>query len=269
MVIPSFRTTFMGDSCKKPRILVLEVRDSKNAKGAPIAWLLVERNETYRNYSPDDISYGASIHLHYEVILPKYSKKQGGEGHFEAGYSKSNNSMSLLSAEAGSGTVFLELPELKGHRIGTYLMNEIVTWAKQWPDANVVQVTLSTNQADEENKARRNRFYEQFNLRFDFSDDECREGRSQPILVKDLAQTDAWKENISELSMSNYLKEMLYSTEEISLKLEIQQRIVAAKSAELESAEANPIRWGIKIFFIKYSLYIFIATVIAPLIFLA
>lgn len=37
------------------------------------------------------------------------------------------------------GELFLDPDELRGQRIGTYLMNEIVTWAQQWPEAPVRQ----------------------------------------------------------------------------------------------------------------------------------
>ena len=121
--------------------------------------------------------------------------------------------VSLTSPAMGSGAVFLDLPGLEGQRIGTYLFNEIVTWAQQWPDATVQGVRLEAGQSHGENKARRNWFYEQFGLVFDYSDPEHKSGRSQPMLVKNLIPVDAWKQNIRERRMQEYMAERLYSEE--------------------------------------------------------
>ncbi|GBQ32032.1 hypothetical protein HLH34_00045 [Gluconacetobacter azotocaptans] len=74
--------------------------------------------------------------------------------------------ISLTSHNPRRGAVFLDLEELEGNRIGSYLMNLVVAWARQWPDASVNPITLLAHQARGENTIRRSRPYEQFGITF-------------------------------------------------------------------------------------------------------
>ncbi|MBN0147646.1 hypothetical protein JTL51_32530, partial [Pseudomonas aeruginosa] len=125
-------------------------------------------------------------------------------------YSRHFNSVSLTSPSMSKGAVFLDLPGLDGQRIGTYLMNEIVQWVQQWPEANVNGIELLAGQAHGDNKARRNWFYEQFGLVFDYTDPEHREGRSRPMLAGALVKVETWRQNITEHRMLDYLAAVLY-----------------------------------------------------------
>lgn len=51
-------------------------------------------------------------------------------------------------------------------------MNEIVEWVQHWPEESVDGIKLLARQAKDDNKARRNWFYEQFGLVFDYIDPE-------------------------------------------------------------------------------------------------
>ena len=53
-------------------------------------------------------------------------------------------------------------------------------------------------------KSRRNWFYEQFGLVFDYTDPEHREGRSRPMLAGALVKVETWKQNITEHRMLDY-----------------------------------------------------------------
>jgi len=76
---------------------------------------------------------------------------------------------------------FIGLPnEIQGRRVGTWVMNEVVSWAKQWPDARVEPIRLSQQQATQANKRRRNKFYNQFGFQFE---PEAEEGSSPTTLV--------------------------------------------------------------------------------------
>ena len=118
------------------------------------------------------------------------------------------------------GAVFLDLPGLDGQRIGTYLMNEIVQCVQQWPEATVNGIELLAGQAHGDNKARRNWFYEQFGLVFDYTDPEHREGRSRPMLAGALVKVETWKQNITEHRMLDYLAAVLYAEERATSELQ-------------------------------------------------
>ena len=192
MALPSFDNGWREGQSVKPRILVLEIKDKDRPddKAKALGWVLVEREETYRRDPRDGTIYEASIRLSYQRITAKFSHRDGGKGRFDGSYSRNFNAVSLTSTSMSKGAVFLDLPGLDGQRIGTYLMNEIFQWVQQWPEATVNGIELLAGQGHGDNKARRNWFYEQFGLVFDYTDPEHREGRSRPMLAGALVKVD-------------------------------------------------------------------------------
>src|SRR5205085_300868 len=151
----------------------------------PIATLFVQREESYR-YDADGQVYEASVCLSYQTIEPKHSLRSRVSGSFDGSYSRCSFREGEASVSLVKGALFLDPQGLRGQRIGAYLMNEIVTWAQQWPEAVVAPIKLRSGQAEEENRTRRNRFYERFGLVFGYSDPEHREGVSAPLPVREL-----------------------------------------------------------------------------------
>ena len=227
----------------------MEIKDRDKLDGEPIAWLFVEREETYRRDDRDGSVYEASIRLSYERIAPKHSCRMSGKGHFSGGFSRGygdGSSVSLTSESTSRGAVFLDLPGLEGQRVGTYLMNEIVEWVRQWPDATVRSVGLLSGQAHGENKARRNRFYEQFGLEFDYRDPEQCEGLSRPMLAVALTPVGTWKSNIRERDVREYLGDVLYVRDQLGFELSQRERAIKSLSDEIKRAEAHPVRWALR-----------------------
>ena len=129
---------------------------------------------------------------------------------FDASYHHTHQTVKLTSHGLIGGYVLLDDIRVMGDRLGTYLMNRIVGWAKHWPDAEVWPIHLDKGHAIGENKERRNRFYEQFGIRFDFDDPTTREsGRSHPMKVHELVQVDPEKyRNIREVPLDVFLGDM-------------------------------------------------------------
>lgn len=265
MALPSFNNGWRDDKRVKPRIQVLEIRNRGQVDGEPLAWLLVERQETYRHDPTDNSIYEASMCLHYERILPKHDRRRGGINHgsFYGAYSKYTNQVSLTSSSLGSsGGVILDPPELAGQRIGTYLFNQIVTWAQRWPEATVRSVTLVAGQAGGENKARRNRFYEQFGLVFEYADPEHRAGKSLPMLVKALTPVETWKANIKERQALDYIADILYAERNASSELVHRERAIKDLQDDRKKAEAKPIRWALWVLWWRYAYLVPIGIII-------
>jgi GNAT superfamily N-acetyltransferase len=222
---------------------VLEVRDRFKPNGEPIARLFVQRQESYKRDAEDGQMYDASICLSYQMIEPKHSHRPPVSGSFEASYALGfcggKASVSLVD-----GALFLDPAELRGQRIGTYLLNEIVLWAQQWPDAKVEPIKILSGQAEDENRARRNRFYERFGLVFAYTDSEQREGVSNSMRVKELTPVMSWETNIRERDPREYLAELLY--ERKRMVMEASQRDTAIKNlyAELKKARDRPVHWA-------------------------
>ena len=261
MALPSFDNGWREGQSVKPRILVLEIKDKDRPDDKALGWVLVEREETYRRDPRDGTIYEASIRLSYQRITAKFSHRDGGKGRFDGSYSRNFNAVSLTSTSMSKGAVFLDLPGLDGQRIGTYLMNEIVQWVQQWPEATVNGVELLAGQGHGDNKARRNWFYEQFGLVFDYTDPEHREGRSRPMQAGALVKVETWKQNITEHRMLDYLAAVLYAEERATSELQARDRACAQLIAEQRRAEARPVRWALRRLYIHYA-----STVLAGLV---
>lgn len=229
----------------KTRRVVLEIRDKERRQGEPLAWLLVERTETYRCAGTEDTPERASIQLSYERIKTSGLSDGRDYGEFCGGYSRQTNTVSLTSATMSRGTVFLDGTGLQGQRIGTYLMNEIVQWAKQWPEATVEPIQLLPQQAWDENKARRNRFYERFGLVFDYTDSQHTAGASRPMPVSALNPVNTWKQNITETALLDFLGEVLWRQRRASEDSEALKQQRAYLLRELHRAESRPLRWAL------------------------
>lgn len=228
---------------------MLEVRHKDHVTDDPIAWVMVEREEVYSREQGDSVTQKASIRLRFRRIQSRYARCGRGSSSFDASYCNRTNTVSLTSAHHGSGAVNLDLPGLEGNRIGTYLMNEIVLWVKQWPNAAVNSIELLAGQAIGENKGRRNWFYEQFGLKFDWTDPERREvGCSLPMLVQQLNTVSKWQENIAERKVLDYVEELMHSVERISWELKSRVKFIQDINQEAARAEAKPFRWALRIF---------------------
>ena len=243
MALPAFDAAWRGKQRLKPPVCVLEVRDRDKPDGEPIARLFVQREESYRRDDRDGKMYEASISLSYQTIEPKHSFRSPVSGSFDASYSRG-----FLEGEASvslvDGALFFDPAELRGQRIGTYLMNEIVVWAQQWPEARVRSIKLLSGQAQDDNRARRNRFYERFGLKFVYSDPEHEEGVSKPMPVKELTPVTSWEANIRERDPRDYLGELLYERERMVMEASRRDTVIQNLSARLEDANSHPIRWA-------------------------
>ena len=230
----------------KPRLCVLDVRARTEPEAAPIASILVDRQESSHRSGPDGAIREFSIQLHYERILPGHTFGSGN-GCFAAHCVQRPDGRAVLTlgtSALATEPIFLDLPGLEGHRIGTYLMNEIVEWARRWPQAEVRCADLEEGLAIGENHVRRNRFCEQFGLRFDFDDAERKTGRLQPTRVEALQTVDAWQRNIAAHDARTYFADILLDIDQGRRNLERSVRSNDAMAAELQAARSRPLRWA-------------------------
>lgn len=265
-VLPSFGEWKRNGEIVKPQILVLEIKDKDGLTDEALGFVLVERHESYKHYSDGPLE-AAGICLSFKRVAGKYTYGSRGQGYFLGGFTPSINTVSLTSTIAGSeGAVFLDLPGLAGQRIGTYLMNEIVQWTQQWPDATVASIKLYAGQAQPDNKERRNRLYEQFGIVFDYDDEQRRSGQSRPMLSKDLKTVETWKKNIVEHNMHDYLGSVVDLNERMLSDLNARDRACANLIAERKRAEARPIRWALGQLYFRHSQSIFVGLVLVVII---
>lgn len=227
-------------------LLVLTIRPAHNPELPPIAHLLVERRELKR-LSHNDEATEISLELRYQLLGT--TRGVGISGCFGAHFlpGRDGAKTRLTTAHGGMfGAVFLDLPGLEGNRIGTYLMNEIVLWAKQWPDASIGTIELTSGQAGDSNRERRNRFYEQFNIEFDYDDEEHRSGKSRPLKAAQLTTTDAWKRNITLTSVVDFVNDALNGGELQDLEILRLTGALTNFQTQVAQAEARPFSFALR-----------------------
>lgn len=145
------------------------------------------------------------------------------------------------------------LTGLRGFRVGTYLMAEIVTWARQWPLAEVMKIELSWQ--DEKlgahngnNKVRRDRFYEQFGIEFIPSETESQiTARSKYMLAENLTTDDAehaWRLIICEMNASDWLVDQQLKLEEQGGQLAKPKLKATFSEKRRDLIEAHPFRYA-------------------------
>lgn len=247
MTLPSFDTPWSPKQRIAPRIYALEVSDHRRSDKPVAAIILVERCESVERDRAGHLQQ-AALRLHFRRLRPSDERNHFDRRPvFSACYkpfTPDGPLMVLTSGSVSSGAVFLDMPGLEGLRIGTYLMNEIVLWAKQWPDANVRPVSLLASQAQDENRERRNRFYEQFGLKFDYFDDGRRAGQSRPMQAGALVPTEAWRENLRIIPIDELIGEMLTENKRLTRDLLSHTRALKDLREEHQWATQHPIRWA-------------------------
>ncbi|MNV69444.1 hypothetical protein D3C71_1623550 [compost metagenome] len=123
-------------------------------------------------------------------------------------------------------------------------MNEIVLWVKQWPDAEVVPIMLSAVDATEANKARRNKFYENFNIQIAFSDDCHANGLARPMKAFQLTPHETWKANICIRDLPEYIGYLRQKDDALTLDASKKARQIEHLNTSLDRAEKNPVKWA-------------------------
>jgi GNAT superfamily N-acetyltransferase len=240
----SFDSTWENGASVSPALQVLEVRNRKNPERPPMGFFLIERRERSRaadRYATAD----ETINIVYREISADGYSRDTARGEFRGSYHAHVNAVSITAGSLTGGMVVIDPPSLHGHGLGTYLMNEIVRWAKRWPNATVNTINLLEGQGHGENRERRNRFYEQFGLKFEYTSAERKAGISLPMLAQDLAQVDGWKRNISEHNLMKFLEDTLYRKTVAESDLVQRNKAVVELLAEQRRVRSKPLRWAL------------------------
>ncbi|WP_287145080.1 N-acetyltransferase [Achromobacter sp.] len=238
-MLPSLERSSLRDPYGVPRIHLLEVRH-RTAPEHNLAWILVEVIE--ERVTIEGRAHDATLRLQCQPVSPTYPPPAGAFT-FVARYWQHMSAIKLTGTSLDGGAVFVDPGELRGHRVGTYLMDLIVNWARQWPEATVQPIKLLADQGRGAAGARRNRFYEQFGLRFAYTSNEKLAGESLPMPAGDLVQCRSWEQNIRIHEVPTLLAHQ-FATENASNE-EIRQlrNVQSDLMNERKQAEARPFIW--------------------------
>jgi hypothetical protein len=131
-------------------------------------------------------------------------------------------------------------------RLGTYLFDVIVGWAQQWKGATVNSIWLADGDGYTENRDRRNRFYEQFGLVFDYDDATKRSGRSRVMPIENLVRSDGWNKTILPMSPTKGIQAMMRRQYQLMSDIEAKTRALSGLEDRLAWRDNHipSIAWG-------------------------
>lgn len=206
----------------------------KSKAGSHVAWCQIERVETIFKDTLNGPVERVELKLHFRVIQ---QRNEGCTGVFEASYIRNYMGKESVSL-SGTGRVnggYITTNGFEGHRLGTYLMSEVVRWAKQWPEANVETIKLGAEQAWPENLERRANFYERINIKFIYTDEEKHCGHSMPMLVKDLtiAEKELWRKQIFAVDLVDRFIDQVRQIKVLEINNEIYRDQIHKRNAEM------------------------------------
>ena len=220
------------------RLKIFEVKWKDKNKSGLVATVFLEIKETHH-------SNKTTLELSYKCINYFENHVNSGKGNFlahcENKFAKPTEKVVSLTG----GAVFLDPNALQGHGLGTYLMNEIIKWAKQWPEADVDSIELIADQASKENKTRRNRFYEQFGIEFVYSSEDKAAGISIPMKVKQLKEK-SHIENIEEYKVYDYIYDIKNKLFHLEYDLSSERCSRELVQKNYQNAKKKPIRWAVR-----------------------
>lgn len=247
---PTSRLRSQGFSPRQqlPQIYVLEVRRLQTGKAEPVVdWVLVEKGEVVERDPNTETIHRARLSVFYWDLSAGADQRDVPSGEFSASYDAIWNLTSLTSGSLDTGGyVLIEPVRLRGAHLGTYLMNLVVSWAKQWPETDVREIRLFSGDASDNNRLRRNRFYEQFGISFAFDDQSMSAGVSQPMKAGSLVEVTAWKKSITEHNLVTYLRSSINEAKMLSVDHRFSQRELRAASLTLNDAYQRPVTWMLK-----------------------
>ncbi|WP_051972266.1 hypothetical protein [Massilia sp. 9096] len=239
------RSQGFGLTQQPPEIYVLEVRRQQTGTAEPVVdWVLVEKVQAVERDLNTGTVQRAKLNIFYWDLSGGADQRDAPSGDFSASYEAIWNLLSLTSGSLDTGGyVLVEPVRLRGAHLGTYLMNLVVSWAKQWPGTDVREIRLLAGDAGNDNRLRRNRFYEQFGIKFDFDDASMSAGSSQPMKADNLVEVTAWKQSITEHNLVTYLRRSTNEAKMLSADRRFFQREFRAVSLALNDAYRRPVTW--------------------------
>ncbi|QIZ46810.1 GNAT family N-acetyltransferase [Dickeya zeae] len=228
-------------NAKRPTFEILHIYERDNPDKYWKSFLVetIYKNKKIGNEHNDLIT------LYFRCI----GEKQGPELCFRAIHTILKNDNNVIVSETISltcGSLGIWHNDYKGNRLGRWLFNEIVTWAKQWPNADVNSIRLGPTDATEDNLKRRNKMYRGAGLKFDYDDDEKRTGRSRIMKASKLTALSSWKKenggNIEAQNIDDYINDLIKENESLKCEMESKKLRINSLNQKLSIMESKTIK---------------------------
>jgi GNAT superfamily N-acetyltransferase len=238
---------------------VLQIRKPDATAQAPIAaTLLIQRYEEHQ--------YDSEGGLASASIVLKYQRLGGASEFISRGSFQGRMGGYPFEVSVTGGSVMIGDESLRGIRLGSYLFNEVIVWAKQWPDLPVARIRVSSVDADERNLERRNRFYAGAGINFEWSTPEMREGFSLPMFAHELVTRPSGPEgpwsNVEAIEIAKWGAGCLREIDRLKYELEGARRSIASMNRPYLEAVNPSLGFACRTLFYALRRYIQTAVVI-------
>lgn len=210
-------------------------------------WVLVEKQEHFERDEAGEV-VRAKLCVRYWSLNDDVEHSDQPNGEFPAMYDREENGVSLSSFSLwGGGYIVIEPARLQGRGLGTYLMNEVITWVKQWPAAYVRQIELPKGEGPGTPAQRsRIRFYWQFGLLFDFPNVTPVVGVARPMLVRELTLAPVLVDAITRHSVIEFGRTHIGNERQRGWEINSLSRNLESERQTVNEAYRHPIIWALK-----------------------
>ncbi|RCK37279.1 hypothetical protein TH24_17040 [Thalassospira xiamenensis] len=201
-------------------------------------WLLHVNPREERFNASDGSLDESKLYLRYaDVSRNRYERPIKYE-YFDANYIAYRNTLSLVAT-----VLFLDPAELRGHGVGTCMMNRIIDWAQEWPEAKVSAIDILD--PDPDTVARRKHFYGKFGLVFDDKD-------GKPVMRELLVSELIKPENVSTITIHDLpvgLMRLSLANNEQKRRLSLNTNEIDDMKTQWNKFTARPVRTGLSHWF--------------------
>ncbi|MBA0212987.1 hypothetical protein [Pectobacterium brasiliense] len=226
---------------KRPTFEILHIYERDNPDKYWKSFLI----ETIYNNKNIGNEHNVLITLYFRYV----GEKQDPELSFRAIHTILKNDNNVIVSETISltcGSLGIWHNDYKGNRLGRWLFNEIVIWARNWPNADVNSIRLGPKDATEDNLERRNKMYTKVGLEFDYDDNENRTGRSREMKASKLIVLSSWKKenggNITLQSIDDYINKLVKENESLKREMENKRLRINSLNQKLSIMESKTIK---------------------------
>ena len=227
---------------ERPRLEVLHIYERTKPDQY---WKTVLVETVYENTQISNVIFDNKIKIFFRFS----GTKQKSELCFKAIHRILKDRHNVIASETISltgGELGIWDDAYRGNRLGRWLFNEIVSWAKQWPNADIDSIRLGPADATEDNLERRNKMYTEAGL--DFGDDGNGNhiGRSREMKASKLISLSSWKKenggNIILQDIDDYMKELLKENKSLKREMKKNKLRIGSLNQKLSMMESKTIK---------------------------
>lgn len=187
-------------------------------------WLVYLQPEETRTSDVNGHLSGATLRVYCWIISrPNQVHRPTRACYFDASFNAWDNLAAVVDS-----VLFLDPDDLRGLGLGSVMMNQIIEWVREWPDAQIKHIDIGKKKDVAE---RRQRFYGRFGLKFSQNCSTEASPRLLPMMVKELITAP-----VPETILTHDLIPLIYA---LRARTSTNERTLRSQKSEIQELYAH------------------------------